>query len=81
MFGTGNQKRNLAYFIQGANKAYKKENARFYLASQVSAQGGFPNDELSGEAHGIAYWDLVQRTERGGWDIRFLKDGSILVEN
>lgn len=81
MFALGNQKHNLAYFIQAGNKAYSGADFRFYLAAQVSSEGKNPNGELSPEAHGIVYWNLIQRAEKGGWDIRFIKDGSILVEN
>jgi hypothetical protein len=65
--------------VEAGNQANK--DLRFYLATQVSSSGGNPRDELSSEAHAIAYWNLIQRKERGGWDIRFIKDGSILVEN
>ena len=82
MFALGNQKRTLAYFVQGGNLAHSKDDFRFYLASEVSPEGGIPAGAvISGEAHGIVYWNLVQRSERGGWDIRFVKDGSILEEN
>ena len=81
MFGLGTQKHNLAYFVQGGNQAYNKDNFRFYLASQVNSEGKFPGNEFSGEAHATVYWNLIQRAERGGWDIRFIKDGSILEEN
>jgi hypothetical protein len=81
MFSLGSQKQNLAYFVQAGNIAHAKDDFRFYHASQVNSEGAFPGAEMSGEAHGIAYWNLVQRKERGGWDIRFVKDGSILVEN
>ena len=79
-FGLGNAKHNIAYFVQAGNKAYAKQGFRFYLACQVNSQGGTPGPEFSGEAHAIAYWNLIKRTERGGWDIRFTKDGSVLVE-
>ncbi|KIM27041.1 hypothetical protein M408DRAFT_24796 [Serendipita vermifera MAFF 305830] len=82
MFGLGSQKRSLAYFVQGGNAAYEKDDFRFYNAMEVSPEGGIPaGAQISGEAHAIAYWNLVQRAGRGGWDIRFVKDGSILEEN
>jgi hypothetical protein len=85
MFSLGVEKRNLAYYIQAGHtsKAYTKEGYRFYLASQVTKEGGVPSKEFDAEAHAIAYWNLIQRKpeERGGWDIRFIQDGSILVEN
>ncbi|PVF91271.1 hypothetical protein CPB86DRAFT_830669 [Serendipita vermifera] len=75
----GSQKKQLAYFVESGHQTYN--DFRFYLATQVNSRGGSPGKELSSEAHAIAYWDLIQRKEKGGWDIRFLKDGSILVEN
>lgn len=75
----GSQKKQLAYFVESGHQTYN--DFRFYLATQVNSRGGSPGKELSSEAHAITYWNLIQRKEKGGWDIRFLKDGSILVEN
>ncbi|KAG8749397.1 hypothetical protein FRC14_001399 [Serendipita sp. 396] len=77
----GLQKHTLAYLVQIGNKGYPDKGYRFYLATQVGEDGGHPGPEMSGEAHAIAYSNLIQRKERGGWDIRFIKDGSILTEN
>lgn len=49
---------------------------RFYFASQVTADGGpVPYPDVSGDAHGDAYWKLIN----GGigwekWDLRFVAD-------
>jgi hypothetical protein len=72
------QKRSLAFLIETAVKAYKKEGFRFYLPSQTTADGKPPSEEFSGEAHGIAYWSLIQKEQQGEWDIRFVKDGTII---
>jgi hypothetical protein len=72
------QKRALAFLIEAAVQAYKREGFRFYLPSQTTADGRPPFKEFSAEAHGIVYWDLVQRAEQGGWDVRFVKDGTII---
>jgi len=31
--------------------------------------------ELSGEAHGTTYWNLVQQKEQGEWQLNFTPDG------
>lgn len=84
-FGVGSQKRTLAYYVQGANEAYGASRGfRFYLAAQVDALGRAPSEsEFSGEAHAIAYWTLIQKPREAGgaWDVRFNKEGSILVKN
>ena len=72
------QKRSLAFLIEAAVKGYRKEGFRFYLASQTTAEGKPPFTEFSAEAHGIAYWSLIQKVEQGEWDVRFVKDGSIV---
>ena len=59
-------------------KGYRKEGFRFYLASQTTADGKPPFTEFSAEAHGIAYWSLIQKMEQGECDVRFVKDGSII---
>ncbi|CAG7851099.1 SubName: Full=Uncharacterized protein {ECO:0000313/EMBL:CCA74784.1} [Serendipita indica DSM 11827] len=81
-FTLGNEKHNLAYYVQAGNTAHADQGFRFYLAAQVSPSGGIPpGAKIDGEAHATAYWNLINRKERGGWDIRFIQDGSILVEN
>ena len=82
MFSLGSEKQNLAYYVQAGNLAHGSQDFRFYLASEVSPSGGVTNGgSISAEAHAVAYSDLINRKERGGWDIRFVQDGSILVEN
>jgi hypothetical protein len=51
---------------------------RFYFASQVTEEGGtVPYPQVKAEAHGEAYWKLVNG-EVDGWDVRFsaASDGS-----
>jgi hypothetical protein len=51
---------------------------RFYFASQVTEEGGtVPYPQVNAEAHGEAYWKLVNG-EVDGWDVRFsaASDGS-----
>ena len=72
------QKRSLAFLIEAAVKAHRKDGFRFYLPSQVTADGKPPFKEFSAEAHGIAYWSLIQSAEQGEWDVRFVKDGTII---
>ncbi len=49
--------------------------ASFYFASQVTPEGEpVQYEELSGEAHGNAYWDIVQRGEQGSWQVTFGPD-------
>jgi hypothetical protein len=55
----------------------KKETdiKRFYFASQVTPSGdSVQYDELSGEAHGKVYWNLVQQKEQGEWHVNFGPD-------
>jgi len=59
-------------------KGYKKEGYRFYLPSQTTADGNPPSKEFSAEAHGIAYWSLIQKVEQGEWDVRFVKNGTVI---
>ncbi len=33
-------------------------------------------DDLSGEAHGNAYWDIVQRDEQRSWQVNFGPDAT-----
>ena len=61
-------------------KSHKKDGFRFYLPSQVTADGKPPFKEFSAEAHGIAYWSLIQKVEQGGWDVRFVQDGTIVQQ-
>ncbi|KAI0049511.1 hypothetical protein FA95DRAFT_1604326 [Auriscalpium vulgare] len=49
---------------------------RFYFALQVTAQGGPPESELSGEAHAIAYKRILENSSQGEWDVWFVADGS-----
>ncbi|KZV92911.1 hypothetical protein EXIGLDRAFT_674533 [Exidia glandulosa HHB12029] len=66
-----------AYQIQLFSNSFKEENFRFYFASQISRTGGpVTMKQLSGHAHGVAYWNLVQRKDQGDWDLRFYEDGS-----
>ncbi|OCK73335.1 putative short-chain dehydrogenase [Lepidopterella palustris CBS 459.81] len=72
----GAGKAALAHFIDVGTKAYAEKGYRFYFASQVTKDGNtvdFP--ELSGEAHGNVYWELVGEKEQGPWDVRFVGDG------
>jgi hypothetical protein len=51
---------------------------RFYFASQVTEDGGtVPYPQVNAEAHGEAYWKLVNEGA-DGWDVRFTgaSDGS-----
>jgi len=79
LLSLASQKRLLAYLIEAASitKLYRDHNYRFYLASQVSSDGGTPGVEFSGEPHATAYWNLVHQQDQGRWDIRFIKDGSV----
>lgn len=48
---------------------------RFYFASQVTpSSGSVPYDQLSGDAHGNVYWDLLKRKEQGEWQVNFGAD-------
>ncbi|KAH9216722.1 hypothetical protein DL95DRAFT_424331 [Leptodontidium sp. 2 PMI_412] len=72
----GAGKATLVHLVDIAAKAYRKGNFRFYFASQVTSSGdtiAYP--DLSGGAHGLVYWELVNQTEQGAWDVRFLEDG------
>lgn len=79
LLSLASQKRLLAYLIEAASitKLYRDRNYQFYLASQVSSEGGSPGDEFSGEPHATAYWNLIQQKNQGRWDVRFVKDGSV----
>ncbi|EJD54179.1 putative short-chain dehydrogenase [Auricularia subglabra TFB-10046 SS5] len=73
----GTSKKAAAYQIELYSNAYVKEGFRFYFASQVTRAGKpVSNEELSGDAHGVAYLNLIQRKEQGDWDLRFYEDGS-----
>lgn len=49
---------------------------RFYFASQVTDAGdSVQYEHLSGEAHGKAYWELVQLSRQGEWQVNFGSDG------
>ncbi|KZV87309.1 hypothetical protein EXIGLDRAFT_800718 [Exidia glandulosa HHB12029] len=66
-----------AYQMQLFGNSFKEENFGFYFASQISRTGGpVTMAQLSGLAHGVAYWNLIQRKEQGDWDLRFYEDGS-----
>ncbi|KZV85489.1 hypothetical protein EXIGLDRAFT_841467 [Exidia glandulosa HHB12029] len=68
---------NILPFMQLFGNSFKDENFRFYFASQISRIGGpVTMAQLSGHAHGVAYWNLIQRKEQGDWDLRFYEDGS-----
>ncbi|KZV92919.1 NAD(P)-binding protein [Exidia glandulosa HHB12029] len=70
-------KKAAAYQIELFANSYQTEGFRFYFASQIARDGkGVRDSVLSGEAHGVAYWDLIQRKEQGDWDLRFYEDGS-----
>ncbi|PVH75405.1 epimerase/hydratase [Cadophora sp. DSE1049] len=75
----GAGKAALVHLVDIAAKAYRKGNFRFYFASQVTSSGdtiAYP--DLSGGAHGLVYWELVNQTEQGAWDVRFLEDGRLV---
>ncbi|KZV87360.1 NAD(P)-binding protein [Exidia glandulosa HHB12029] len=66
-----------AYQIELFSNSFKDENFRFYFASQISRNGGPVSiTQLSGHAHGVAFWNLIERKEQGEWDLRFYEDGS-----
>jgi hypothetical protein len=51
------------------------DRKRFYFASQVTPSGDpVQYDQLSGEAHGNVYWDLLKRKEQGEWQVNFGSD-------
>ncbi len=51
------------------------DSQSFYFASQVTPSGdSVQYDQLSGEAHGKIYWDLLQRGEQGEWQVNFGRD-------
>jgi len=76
MLTLGPQKVVDVYLVKFLNQVYGQKGYRFYYAHQVASSGGLPGKELAGEAHATAYWHLIQRKELGGWDYRFIKDGS-----
>ncbi|KAH7378508.1 hypothetical protein BKA64DRAFT_243849 [Cadophora sp. MPI-SDFR-AT-0126] len=56
----GAGKAALVHLVDIATKVYRKGNFRFYFVSQVTSSGdtiAYP--DLSGGAHGLAYWELV----------------------
>ncbi|PGG97476.1 hypothetical protein AJ80_09695 [Polytolypa hystricis UAMH7299] len=72
--------RALLYALQVTVKEYGKEGFRFYFASQVTADGApVPYPDIVADAHGTAYWDLINRKEQGPWDVRFREDGREIV--
>jgi hypothetical protein len=73
------EKRLLAYLIEAAavSPSYKAKGYQFYLAAQVNADGQGANTEFAAEPHAIAYWNLANQKEKGRWDYRFIKDGSV----
>ncbi|KZT25085.1 putative short-chain dehydrogenase [Neolentinus lepideus HHB14362 ss-1] len=72
------QKKVSAHVMELCALTYAKEGFRFYFASQVNALGGLPGEEFNGEAHALAYWDIITLKEQGRWDYRFTKDGVML---
>ncbi|KAL2256523.1 hypothetical protein VTK26DRAFT_1533 [Humicola hyalothermophila] len=67
----GPGKAGLAHLTAIGKDAYAKDGFRFYFASQVTESGGpVPYPYVDGEAHGEAYWRLVEG-ELEGWDVRF----------
>ncbi|KAL2130341.1 hypothetical protein VTI74DRAFT_6592 [Chaetomium olivicolor] len=74
----GAGKAALAHLISLGTIAYDAKEFRFYFASQVTDEGGpVPYPQVSGGAHGEAYWELVNG-KVDGWDVRFTvaSDGS-----
>ncbi|KDQ52431.1 hypothetical protein JAAARDRAFT_61970 [Jaapia argillacea MUCL 33604] len=73
----GVQKKLSAHIVELCASAYAKEGFRFYFASQVNSEGKPPGPEFSAEAHGRAYWNLIQSKDQVRWDHRFTKNGSV----
>ncbi|KAK4140182.1 epimerase/ hydratase [Dichotomopilus funicola] len=74
----GPGKSALAHLISVGTIAYDAKEFRLYFASQVTDEGGpVPYPQVSGEAHGEAYWKLMNE-EGHDWDVRFsvASDGS-----
>lgn len=37
-----------------------------------------PLDDMSGEAHGLAYYELTKRSKQEEWQVRFNKEGALI---
>ncbi|KAL2869655.1 SDR family oxidoreductase [Aspergillus lucknowensis] len=77
----GSGKAGMVHLIELGEQEYKTAGYRFYFVSQVLEDGGpVPYDAVDGNAHGEAYWEIVQGTVgKVTWDVRFAvgNDGSI----
>ena len=61
-------------------KVHKKDGFQFYVPSQLTTDGKPPFKYFSVEAHGIVYWRLLQKAEQDGWDVRFVEDGTFILQ-
>lgn len=74
--GTG--KAALTHLISIGATAYRESKFRFYFASQVTDEGStVQKPDLNGAAHGLVYWKLVNESEQGDWDVRFVGNGEL----
>ena len=70
--GLGSGKAASAYLIEAAANALK-EDSHWYFADERLPNGKPVMTDLSGEAHGDAYYDLATRKDQAAWNYTFVK--------
>lgn len=62
----------MTHLISCGAMLYGDRGTRFYYATQVTEEGVMlRKEQVVREAHGRAFWDLVNLKLQGQWDIRF----------